>query len=201
MAIVGIYLAAGKSRRMGLDKRSLLVGMKTLGSLAIETALQSRLDCICIVTQEDDALSWLPDAVKREKKVVHLPCKLADEGLSASLKCGVTFAKSLHAEAIVILLADQPFITVQMIDEMIAYHKEQNRSEFVAPYFKGVPRPPILIASSVFPALLKLNGDRGARDLLRSGFYKGVKLPCSDQRLFYDVDTKEDYHSLIQNNN
>ena len=43
--VVGIYLAAGKSQRMGTpNKLALPVGKMSLGSLALETALKSSLD-------------------------------------------------------------------------------------------------------------------------------------------------------------
>ena len=43
MKIAGVYLAAGSSSRMGSNKLQLPVGTKTLGSLAVQTALQTSL--------------------------------------------------------------------------------------------------------------------------------------------------------------
>ena len=120
MSIIGIYLAAGKSRRMGRNKLSLAVGKMALGSLALDTAVQSSLDEICVVVNGIDDLSWMPERLKGHEKCKVVKCTDADEGLSASLRCGIEYAKGVGASAIVILLADQPFITIRMIDEMLA---------------------------------------------------------------------------------
>ena len=52
MKITGVYLAAGSSSRMGSNKLALPVGTKTLGSLAVQTALKTPLDQIYIITKE-----------------------------------------------------------------------------------------------------------------------------------------------------
>ena len=102
------------------------------------------------------------------------------------------------ASAIVILLADQPFITIRMIDEMLACLKRHPDSKYIATTHEGTMKPPILFTRELFPALLDIRGDQGAREILRGALFKeGRKLPCEDSRLVFDVDNADDYAALL----
>lgn len=59
MKTAAIYLAAGTSRRMGTDKRSLFLNGVSLGSMALKNALLSELDHIFVITGKRDPLHWL----------------------------------------------------------------------------------------------------------------------------------------------
>ncbi|WP_267897395.1 NTP transferase domain-containing protein [Peribacillus glennii] len=59
MRIIGIYLAAGESKRMGLDKRSLPLNQIPLGSVALKQALYSKLHHIVVVMRNEDSSDWL----------------------------------------------------------------------------------------------------------------------------------------------
>ncbi len=198
MKIAGIYLAAGSSSRMGRNKLMLNVGFMTLGSLALETALKSSLDTIYVITKKSDDVGWLPDEMKLNNKCIIMPCPRADEGQSESLKYGIERAKADHMDAVLVMLADQPFITVQMLNEMIVCMKNNPACRFVATSFEQTIMPPVLLSSAMYVDLLKLNGDKGAKAILQGNFlHKGKRLPCADQRLVFDVDTPEDYQSLL----
>lgn len=199
MAVVGIYLAAGQSRRMGENKLALQVGKMSLGSLALDTAIDSALEQIYIVTNVDDELSWIPSRMKSHEKCTILPCEKSNEGQSESLQCGIRRAMENGASAAIVLLADQPFITKLMIDEMINCFNQNPKSQYVATASQdGLMRPPILFSSTLIPALLNIQGDKGAREMLRGTlFNQGKQVPCEDHRLLFDVDTPEDYHSLL----
>lgn len=198
MKIAGIYLAAGSSSRMGRNKLMLNVGFMTLGSLALETALKSSLDAIYIITKETDDVEWLPAEMKSHDKCIIIPCSNAHKGQSESLKCGIRRAQTHHMDAVLIMLADQPFITVQMLNEMIACMKNNPTCRFVATSFEQTIMPPALLSSAMYADLLKLHGDRGAKAILHGDLlHKGKRLPCADQRLVFDVDTPGDYQSLL----
>jgi molybdenum cofactor cytidylyltransferase len=191
--IVGIYLAAGKSSRMGTNKLHLPVGGDYLGSIAFRAALDSRLDVTIAVTRQGDLLPWLAPFSKRNGWR-QLECREAEEGQSASLKAGVRLAEALGAQGVVVLLADQPFVTMEMINQLI---KESVHSQNI-PYFsftqKGISKPPVLFTRSMFPALLELEGDQGARSLIRKGV--GKKIVLEEDIYFLDVDTEEDYRTI-----
>ncbi|WP_339250159.1 nucleotidyltransferase family protein [Sporosarcina sp. FSL W8-0480] len=199
MAIVGIYLAAGQGIRMGENKLALQVGKMSLGSLALDTAIDSSLDQIYVVTNAEDDLTWIPSRMKSHEKCTILPCPNSYEGQSVSLQCGIKHASENGATAAIVLLGDQPFITKLMIDEMINCFNQNPDSQYVATASQdGVMKPPILFSSSLFETLLNIQGDMGAREILRGTlFNQGKRVPCKDHRLLFDVDTPEDYHSLL----
>ncbi len=197
MKIAGIYLAAGNSSRMGSNKLALPVGTMTLGSLALETALKSSLDKIYIITKDTDDVDWLPDEMKLDTRCTILKCSTAHKGQSESLRCGIHQAQFDHADAVIVMLADQPFITVQMLEEMIACMKNNPTCRFVATTYEQTIMPPVLFSSSMYAELLELRGDKGAKAILQGDFLqKGKLLPCADKRLVFDVDTEADYEAL-----
>lgn len=200
MKIAGVYLAGGNSKRMKIEgsKLALPVGKARLGNIALTTILQSSLEEIFIVVQQSDAIQWLPPEMKTHSKVTLVTCPKAQLGQANSLHCGIKKAQQIKADAVIIFLADQPFITIQMIEQMIASIKKSPESRFVATTYKGVISPPVLFTNHVFPSLLEIDGDYGAKMLFTKEFLKlGKCLPCQDQRILFDVDTQEDFQHLL----
>ncbi|WCN36274.1 NTP transferase domain-containing protein [Aneurinibacillus uraniidurans] len=202
--IFGIYLAAGKSSRMGFDKLLLPLGSMPLGSLALHTALMSQLDRILVVTKEEDSLDWIDPSLLVSplcEKWCSIPCATASQGQAYSLRCGLQEAQRGEAKAVMILLADQPFVSCEMINELIFHYKkslrENKQCDYVAASYQEILRPPILFSNQLFPVLLKMQGDKGARQLLRKGAaFEGITIEYEDAREFHDVDTEEEYFSF-----
>ncbi len=202
--IVGIYLAAGKSSRMGENKLLLPLKNTTLGSLALNTALTTNLDHIVVVTKEEDPLDWLDYIFFTSlfvKRWTHVTCAEAKEGQAYSLRRGLQEVNAMKAEAVLVFLADQPFVTVRIMNNLIARYRtnlnEGRERDFVAASFKGIVRPPILFSRNMFPALEKLEGDMGARKLIRKSFIgNGDTIEYEDERAFFDIDTREEYEQV-----
>ena len=61
-----------------------------------------------------------------------------------------------------------------------------------APSHQGRRGHPVAISSALFPGLMKLDGDRGAAQVL-AGLGDGLALiETADPGVLYDVDTRED---------
>ncbi|MBS4224045.1 nucleotidyltransferase family protein [Lederbergia citrea] len=196
MNIIGIYLAAGNSRRMGKNKLALPTANGTVGSLALQTALTSSLEKVYVITKHNEP-DWLPREMALHEKCNLITCPSAQEGQSESLRCGILQAQKEKANAAIVLLADQPFITNKMIDDMITLMKEEPLIQFVAASYQHITRPPVLFSSFMFPTILEIKGDIGAKNLLRGEFFRhGKMLDFDDEKLFFDVDTVEDYDKL-----
>ncbi len=179
---------------MGCAKLSLPLGNTTLGSCALETAVTSSLDQIIVITQENDSLSWLPPHFFSEsykQKWKQQSCTASLKGQAESIKCGLSLAQKMKAEAIMILLADQPFVTRQIIDQMILLFQEKE-PPYIASCFHDVISPPVLFHSTLFPALFQLKGDEGARKMIKRNQH-GLLIPVTDQRSLQDIDTPEQY--------
>lgn len=114
-------------------------------------------------------------------------CPDWEKGQSASLKRGVEAAGD--AGAVVVVLGDQPLVTGEAIDRVIAAREEA--ISVVRASYRGRPGHPVLFESSLFGKLVELEGDSGAGSILPQLAAAGeVRLvPCEDIASDRDADT------------
>jgi len=110
-------------------------------------------------------------------------------GQARSLCFGVERARRLGVEAVLVALADMPRVTAAHIHRM--FDAADGPATIVASSDGVSPMPPALFGSDVFDELLRLEGDQGARDLIRRGHH--VIAPPAE---LVDVDTQDDLHAL-----
>ncbi|MDF1508877.1 NTP transferase domain-containing protein [Robertmurraya sp. DFI.2.37] len=191
--IVGVYLAAGSSKRMGCNKLALPLGNSILGAHALHTALQTTISHIIVVTSENASIDW--GAYAREKLTVVI-CKESKQGMSSSIKTGIREVQKMNADAAMLLLADQPFIQVSMLAELIAMFSK-GEADYVAACYQNIIRPPLLMGKTIFPVAEELSGDKGIKHLLlKRPYIKGRIMPFEDKSLFIDIDTREEYREI-----
>ncbi|OKO92224.1 xanthine dehydrogenase accessory protein PucB [Geobacillus proteiniphilus] len=193
--IAGIYLAAGESRRMGTDKRALPWGESTLGAAGLQAALRSRLTPIIVVVPPADPLVWLPTELRDHEKCRFVRCVDHRRGQAHSLACGLQKALASGADAAVVLLADQPFVTADVINALADLYR-RHRPDYVAFACFGTPMPPVIFGKQMFPALLALRGDAGGRTLFHHPRWRGL-LYEGDETIGIDIDTKDDYKHAV----
>lgn len=199
--IVGIYLAAGLSTRMGTDKLKLPLGSMNLGSIALTAALRSDLDFVCVIAN-DNVPDWIDSTLYQEpfnRKWSVTLCHKALYGQAYSLRCGLAAAMAMKATAVMILLADQPFVSTKMINELLQCyqtHRMKSNIHFVASRYEHLARPPVVFDKQMYQELLQLQDDQGARHLIREG-KSGICIDFLSPNLFLDVDTAEDYRTLL----
>lgn len=190
--VAALILSAGGSRRMGRPKALLPFHGTPLVRRIAREALASRADRVAVVAGAEagairTALAGLGvDLVVNEDW---------ENGLGSSLAAGVRHLRGLAAppDAIVVLLADQPFVVAASIDRLIAA-REQTRRSLVAVRHGSDLGVPALFAREHFEALEALTGDHGARDVLRSHAASAAALEMPEARV--DVDTPQDYAAL-----
>ena len=200
MKVIGIYLAAGDSRRMGTNKLLLDIGGIPLGSLALQAALESKVHQVLVITKRDDCLTWIvPHLFRSEygRKWASVQLEKSNQGQAYSIISGLKEAIHLRADAILLQLADQPFVTTEIINFLIEAYRKEPSKLFFACCNQGVIRPPVLFTKNFFPRLIELQGDKGARDLLKGDFREKGKIYDFDHEEFlFDVDTMEYYLKL-----
>jgi molybdenum cofactor cytidylyltransferase len=197
--IAGVYLAAGKSERMGTEKLTLPFRGSYIGNMGLKAAVESHLDFTIVVTKEAVCPKWIDGSVKTGfiHKWGFVTCEEAHKGQSFSLIKGLEKAILLGYEAILILLADQPYVTSDMINEFIEKYALIRDTGFISAVFEGIARPPVLFTKTTFEHLLHLKGDEGARKLIRSeAGIKGEWIYFKDSSYFIDIDTMDDYMSF-----
>ncbi len=190
--VAAILLAAGQARRFaggpGETKLAADLNGKPLIRHAAEAALASRAAPVGVVTGHaaekiQNLLAGL------DLFVVHNAAYA--EGLSGSLKAGVA-ALPPEARGAVILLADMPLVTSVLIDTLIAaFDAAPVEPAAVVPIREGRRGNPVLIGRSLFADLAKLEGDRGARELLKTTAGLVLECPIDDAAIETDVDTRE----------
>lgn len=191
--IAGIVLAAGLSSRLGRPKQLLPIHGEPLIRHTLRRILASSLEQVFVVVGHDaDAIS---------EALNGLPVKLvvnpdAAHGQSTSVIAGLD-AIALDTEAALFLLGDQPGVDPALIDALIQTWRE-TRAPIVAPvYIDGLGNP-VLFDRSVFPELTSLEGDVGARPIVREHERAGrLHLVPVASRMPPDIDTESDYAAFI----
>src|SRR5699024_10965185 len=189
---LGIYLAAGSSRRFGKDKLNQRLNEKPLGTLGLEAALKSNLQKVGVVTKQA-VVPWLTPFIDHPK-CDRIKCHQAHVGQAHSIHSGLRYAEEDRADAVVVMLADQPFIDRNILNTLIETHKnEQQEVSFVATRHNGITCPPVLFSYRMFPELYTLDGDNGAKYLLTKKASEGIFLDIFNGKTIRDIDTPQDY--------
>jgi molybdenum cofactor cytidylyltransferase len=117
-------------------------------------------------------------------------------GQGSSLAAGVRALRHRAPDtcAAVVLLSDQPLVTAASIDLLVRTHRRTG-ARIVASRREDRLETPALLSFAFFEELSALDGDQGAREILRRDreLAVGLDLPGAD----FDVDTAEDYGRLI----
>jgi molybdenum cofactor cytidylyltransferase len=186
--IAGVVLAAGGSSRFGSPKQ--------LAKLRGRPLLDHVLDAVRAVPAVDPILVVLGANEERIRAAIELDdvevviSPSWDEGISASLRAGV--AAAAEADAVVIMLGDQPLITPQVIAAVIARVDAPRPAARAT--FGGSPGHPVLIKRSLFAELEHLRGDAGAKELLETHGFATIE--CGHLASGCDVDTPADLNSI-----
>jgi molybdenum cofactor cytidylyltransferase len=188
-----IILAAGGSSRLGQPKQLLRFQDKPL--------LQHIVDQSQIFTFEAYVLVLGAHAVEIQKSIDPGHFKVIinedwEEGMAGSIRRGVEASLFIEPELehILILLSDQPFVTSELIHEMIAAHTKRGK-EITGCGYEDTVGVPVLFTRRFFKELCMLEGDRGAKVLIKKYPDKLAVVPFELGSL--DVDIPEDYTKLL----
>ena len=191
--IAGIVLAAGRSSRLGRPKQLLPVHGEPLIRHTLRRVLASSLDQVILVVGHE------ADGVRATVAGLPVECVFnpdAAAGQSTSVRAGLA-ALSSEVEAAVFILGDQPGIDPNVIDALIAAWRTSG-APVVVPRYEDRMGNPVLFDRQVFPELAALEGDTGARPVVRVYHDSGDLhvVPVAGQAP-PDVDTEADYAALI----
>lgn len=184
-----VLLAAGASRRFGSPKQLVRMGGESLLRRMARIALACRpAGCVVVLGARAPRLSR-ELAGLGVRVVVNLRWR---EGLSRSLAAGVA-ALPAEAKGALVLLADQAALGPADLVVLCACWRRAPR-RMVAARTGSTLGPPAILPRSVFPALRRLRGDRGARELLRDPRHRAIGLELPGAEL--DIDRPVDLAAL-----
>ena len=182
-----VILAAGGSRRLGQPKQLLAVSGEPMIRRVVRSAVETGVEQVVVVLGSSafDCVS----AIKQcGADIVVNP--FWESGLAGSIRIGVERAEAAGADAVLILLADQPCLTSKVIREFLD-RAMARPDQVIAARYGDVVGPPIFFGSSWFPQLKALQGDEGARKLIREQQDGGIEIVDWPEGAI-DIDLPED---------
>lgn len=187
--VTAIVLAAGESRRMGVPKLLLPWGETTVLGQTLHHLHESKVDHILLVSgHQAEKVKEIAEA--RQIEVVHNEAYAEGEMLS-SLQVGVRHLAD-DADAALVILADQPLVSPEIIDRLLAAY-EAGKGELIAPTYEGARGNPVLIGRPFFTELLALPWGRAPRTLLRRHQEALYLVPVQSPAVLQDLDRPEQY--------
>jgi molybdenum cofactor cytidylyltransferase len=189
-----IVLAAGFSKRLGQPKQLLLYKGQTLLQQAAQTALASGAGPVLVV------LGARAEELKNEIKestINMVVNKEWPEGMASSIRCGVEALVALDpaVAGLILMVCDQPFVTASLLCELVAAHRQTGKP-IVACSYAGTYGPPVFFHRTLFPELLQLKGDVGARGVIKQYANAVETIPFPEGTI--DIDTEKDYERLSE---
>jgi molybdenum cofactor cytidylyltransferase len=190
-----LILAAGRSTRMGDPHLPKLLlpwrGGKPILWHTANNALNLEPHEVVVVMRPD-----LPEMVEalRDLPVRCVPNPRYSEGMGTSLAIGIQ-ALSGNAEAALLMLGDEPDVPRHVIERLLAAYRGEGKAITIPMYGEQVG-PPAIFARCIFPELMKLQGDQGARSLITQYPDWACILPFNEAERPRDIDTPDDYEAM-----
>lgn len=183
---VAVLLAAGGGSRflggaVGAHKLTAALRDRPVWEWSLAAVCAAGLDHVVVVTGAVD----LPIVASAGLTVVHNPQWAA--GQAGSVQVAVRAAAALGATSLTIGLADQPFVTAD--DWRAVADAEASCRIVIAHYPDGTGPNPVRLHADTW-ALLPTEGDRGAREIIRSHPQWVCTIECVGSGA--DIDTVED---------
>jgi len=189
VSVAALVLAAGGSRRLGSPKQLLAFRGTTLLDVTLSTARAAALDQVVVA---------LGGAAEQVQARVDLTCTEPvlnpdfGDGCATSIRSALAHVRD-DTEGIVLLLGDQPGVSVATINALVA--GARGHAVGVCAYDDG-PGHPLWFDRSMFETLRLLHGDKAVWKLVDAG--EGVvRVPVAGP-VPQDVDTWDDYRALLE---
>ena len=184
-SIIGILLSAGQSERFGVnDKMIALYNERPLVLHAAQAMAALELQSLIAVTRpylDAPSMSKLLTPVG----FTAITNKAPEAGLSRSIACAISSIMASTCQGVLICLADMPNVTTA---HLAAVCKAASSARSIIASSDGNTRsPPCFIGRKHFHSLLALEGDQGARKLLRDALVVEV-----EAKILHDVDSPAD---------
>ncbi len=187
-ALSAIVLAAGTSRRMGVENKLLAtVNGKPMIVRAVETLPVGLFEQVIVVTgyqreEVEQALTGCDVRFVRNEDY--------QEGLATSLAAGLRAVKN-QTKGVLVALGDMPLVSQNVVVDLVSAFELDG--DICAPSFANKRGNPILWGRQYFQALQSVRGDKGGRDLLEKHRSKLKLVDVDCNGVLMDFDTK---HSL-----
>jgi molybdenum cofactor cytidylyltransferase len=191
--ISAILLAAGESKRMGVDKLSLPWERRTVLEHCFEALQRSEAKEVIVVlgirNKKAKGLFRMPKAKTVINPLSHL-------GMSTSIRRGLQAIRpGFHG--VLISLGDQPHLKTRTINGLI-HAFEKGKRGIVVPCYRGKRGNPVIFHRRYKKELLDLKGDVGGKSITERHPEDVRLVPVKSRGVVMDVDTWQDYKSQLR---
>ncbi|QGP91239.1 Bifunctional protein GlmU [Neomoorella glycerini] len=188
-----IVLAAGAGERYGGDKQLLSIAGQPMVRRAVATALAAVPGNVVVVLGHE--------AGRVAAALGGLAVNIAynpgyRRGLSTSLQAGLA-ALGPESRAALFVLADQPGVTPEVITKLAGAYRQEGK-KIIAPVYQGRRGNPVLIDRALWPEILALQGDVGAREIIRAHPEEVLTVAVDCPGIVKDIDTPSDYQAWLE---
>ena len=193
MSVAAIILAAGASRRLGQPKQLVGFDGEALLQRALRLAAEAGASPVLVVLGAHFAP--ICAAIPFNQAIPVLNDKW-DEGIATSIRAGLREleVRAPESSSALVMTCDQPRLSEAHLRALIKLCDEQTNPAIAASAYAGSIGTPAIFPRVVFPALLALKGDRGARALLLDPPCPLISVPFEGGEI--DIDLLSDLEHL-----
>jgi molybdenum cofactor cytidylyltransferase len=194
--VAGIVLAAGTSSRLGWNKLLVELGGETVVRRTVRNAIDGGLAPVLVV------LGF--EAHRVRDALAGLPCQPVDNpdyelGVNRSLQAGFAGVPS-EALAAVVLLADMPLVTGEMIAAVVGAYRRSDSPLVISQYggaggAGGAQAPPTLYDRSLFDEFREREGEGAGKRVVERHRHRAASIAFPPDALA-DLDLPDDYRRL-----
>ena len=186
--ISAILLAAGQSKRMkGENKLTKKINGVPLINLSILNILESSIEELIIVTGYQNEI--LESIINKDNKIKIFFNNHYKSGMASSIKVGVSNL-SKKSKAFFICLGDMPYVNRKIYEQLI---KHANDKEIIIPTYNAKQGNPVLFSIKMKNKIMSVEGDSGAKELLKKYKDKIFKLPIDDSSILTNLNTMDSF--------
>ena len=186
--ICAIVLAAGRSRRMGVQKLLLPFGGKTVIAHIVDQLLASTVDEVHVIVGHQR------ERISRElspRPVSIVNNSNYKSGMLSSVRCGLRDLPQ-QCQAVLVALGDQPSITTKLIDQMLRSFATTEK-RILVPLYNDKRGHPILFSEVYRNEILTHYDNMGLRGILNAHRDDLFELTVPASAVLSDMDCPEDY--------
>lgn len=193
MSCAAVILAAGGSRRLQQPKQLVRLEGETLLSRAIGAAMEAGAHPVVVVL---GARFELIHASMARGEVLVVRNEAWEQGIASSIRAGLEALAASESEndGVLLMTCDQPRVTAGHLRALLDGFDEHGAEVIVASAYGGTVGVPAVFPAQVYPELMKLQGDQGARKIIAQPPCRVVQIGLPGGEV--DVDLPEDLARL-----
>ncbi len=196
MNISVIVLAAGLSRRMGLENKLLLpFNGKTILETTIEQLLAAQIGPISVVVGHEKEL--VKSILKQYDPLSIIENLDYKSGMTSSIKAGV---RASMGNDFMICLSDMPLIQpneYQRLRDSFIEIKKHDEYAIIQPIFNEKQGNPVIFSNFYGNLILNNKNTEGCKPIVQAHKQHVYRVEMPSDSVLLDADTKEDYAKLL----